>query len=50
MVGEKIKERAQAVPENIRATADDVKRASVFEAITGFFSRFGRSNRRLVQK
>lgn len=50
MVGEKVKERAQAVPSNIRATADDVKKASIFEAITGFFSRFGRNNRRLIEK
>lgn len=49
-VGEKVKQRIMDVPENLKQTMSDVKDTSVYDAVSNQLTRFGKSNRKLLQR
>lgn len=50
MVGEKVKRRLQAVPENLKAAMNDLRTESAATAVSNMPVRFGKANRELVRR
>ncbi len=46
-IGSKVRDRINAVPENIRAAVDDARKESIATAAINAPKRFGEANRRL---
>lgn len=49
-VGDKVRDRIKAVPENIKAAVDEVRTDSIAAAVGNAPKRFGKENRRLLDR